>query len=86
MTDSERLLDELLPVTFQIAHWVLGSVTKAEDVVHEGFLRLHPAREGGDPIESPRALSPSISSIVNPDKLAHLDPVADVSSLSGSAR
>ena len=34
---------------------MLGSVSEAEDVVQEGFLRLHQAREGGERIESSRA-------------------------------
>jgi DNA-directed RNA polymerase specialized sigma24 family protein len=33
MTDRERLLDELRPVSFAIAYGMLGSVSEAEDVV-----------------------------------------------------
>jgi RNA polymerase sigma-70 factor (TIGR02957 family) len=51
MTEEE--LDELRPSAFAIAYRMLGSVSEAEDVVQEGFLRLHRAREGGERIESP---------------------------------
>jgi DNA-directed RNA polymerase specialized sigma24 family protein len=34
---------------------MLGSASDAEDVVQEGFLRLHRARADGERIESPRA-------------------------------
>src|SRR3954454_14104209 len=53
MTEEE--FDELRPAAFAIAYRMLGRVSEAEDVVQEGFLRLHRAREGGERIESPRA-------------------------------
>jgi DNA-directed RNA polymerase specialized sigma24 family protein len=53
MTQEE--FDELRPSAFAIAYRMLGSVSEAEDVVHEGFLRLHRARVGGARTESPRA-------------------------------
>jgi len=53
MTDNE--FDKLRPSAFAIAYRILGSVSEAEDVVQEGFLRLHRVREGGERIESPRA-------------------------------
>jgi RNA polymerase sigma-70 factor (ECF subfamily) len=54
MTDSERLLDELRPVSFGIAYRMLGSVSEAEDVVQEALLRVHQAFDGGEQIASPR--------------------------------
>ncbi|MGH2806247.1 MAG: sigma factor [Actinomycetota bacterium] len=38
MTDHERLLDELRPVSFAIAYRMLGSVSEAQDVVQEALL------------------------------------------------
>jgi RNA polymerase sigma-70 factor (ECF subfamily) len=55
MTDRERMLDELRPVSFAIAYRMLGSVTEAEDVVQEALLRVHQAIAAGEEIESPRA-------------------------------
>jgi RNA polymerase sigma-70 factor (ECF subfamily) len=54
MTDRERLLDELRPVSFGIAYRMLGSVSEAEDVVQEVLLRVHQAFDDGEQIASPR--------------------------------
>jgi hypothetical protein len=51
---TEEDFDEFRPSAFAIAYRMLGSVSEVEDVVQEGFLRLHGAREGGERIESPR--------------------------------
>jgi len=48
---------------------MLGSVSEAEDVVQEGLLRLHRAREGGERIESLRAY---LSTVVSRLALDHL--------------
>jgi RNA polymerase sigma-70 factor (TIGR02957 family) len=61
--------DELRPSAFAVAYRMLGSVSEAEDVVQEGFLRLHRAREGGERIESPRAY---LSTVVSRLSLDHL--------------
>jgi RNA polymerase sigma-70 factor (TIGR02957 family) len=61
MTDRERLLDELRPVSFAIAYRMLGSVSEAEDVVQEALLRVHRALEGGEPIASPRAFVATVT-------------------------
>jgi RNA polymerase sigma-70 factor (TIGR02957 family) len=66
---TEEQLDELRPSAFAIAYRMLGSVSEAEDVVQEGFLRLHRAREGGERIESPRAY---LSTVVSRLSLDHL--------------
>jgi RNA polymerase sigma-70 factor (TIGR02957 family) len=67
MTEEEY--DELRPPAFAIAYRMLGSVSEAEDVVQEGFLRLHRARAGGERIESPRAY---LSTVVSRLSLDHL--------------
>ena len=67
MIDEE--FDELRPSAFAIAYRMLGSVSEAEDVVQEGFIRLHRAREGGERIESPRAY---LSTVVSRLSLDHL--------------
>src|SRR5688572_30259544 len=55
MTDRERLLDELRPVSFAIAYRMLGSVSEAEDVVQEALMRVDQALQAGEQIASPRA-------------------------------
>jgi RNA polymerase sigma-70 factor (TIGR02957 family) len=67
MTEEEY--DELRRPAFAIAYRMLGSVSEAEDVVQEGFIRLHRAREGGKRIESPRAY---LSTVVSRLSLDHL--------------
>ena len=67
MTEEE--FDELRPSAFAVAYRMLGSVSEAEDVVQEGFLRLHRAREAGERIESPRAY---LSTVVSRLSLDHL--------------
>ena len=61
--------DELRPAAFAIAYRMLGSVSEAEDVVQEGFLRLHRARAGGERIESPRAYLSAVVSRLSLDQL-----------------
>jgi RNA polymerase sigma-70 factor (TIGR02957 family) len=65
----EEEFDELRPSAFAIAYRMLGSVSEAEDVVQEGFLRLHRAREVGERIESPRAYLATVVSRLSLDQL-----------------
>src|SRR4051794_20751122 len=67
MTEEE--FDELRPSAFAIAYRMLGSVSEAEDVVQEGFLRLHRSREDGERIESPRAYLSTVVSRLALDDL-----------------
>jgi len=67
MTEDE--FEQLRPSAFAIAYRMLGSVSEAEDLVQEGFLRLHQARAGGEQIESPRAY---LSTVVSRLALDHL--------------
>jgi RNA polymerase sigma-70 factor (ECF subfamily) len=66
---TETRFDELRPMAFAIAYRMLGSVSEAEDVVQEGFLRLHQARACSERIESPRAY---LSTVVSRLSLDHL--------------
>jgi len=52
---ATEAFEELRPPAFAIAYRMLGSVSEAEDVVQEAFLRLHRAEQEGERIESPRA-------------------------------
>ncbi len=61
--------DELRRSAFAIAYRMLGSVSDAEDVMQEAFLRLHRARQGGERIASPRAY---LSTVVSRLSLDHL--------------
>src|ERR671936_2030629 len=70
---AEDDFDELRPSAFAIAYRMLGSVSEAEDVVQEGFLRLHRARAGGERIASPRAY---LSTVVSRLALDHLRSAA----------
>ena len=69
MTRDEHEFEQLRPAAFAIAYRMLGSVSEAEDVVQEGFLRLHQAREGGERIGSSRAY---MSTVVSRLSLDHL--------------
>jgi RNA polymerase sigma factor (sigma-70 family) len=53
--ESARLFEELRPGAFAVAYRMLGSVSEAEDVVQEAFLRLHRALREGERLSSPRA-------------------------------
>jgi RNA polymerase sigma-70 factor (ECF subfamily) len=53
--ETARLFEELRPGAFAIAYRMLGSVSEAEDVVQEAFLRLHRTLAEGEQVSSPRA-------------------------------
>lgn len=61
MSERDRLLDELRPVSFAIAYRMLGSVSEAEDIVQEALLQLHHALESGEQIQSPRAFVATVT-------------------------
>jgi RNA polymerase sigma-70 factor (ECF subfamily) len=55
-TEPPETYESLRPLLFSIAYRMVGSVTEAEDIVQEAFLRHHRAvREGGTEVQAPKA-------------------------------
>ena len=67
-TADEALYAELRPLVFGIAYRMLGSVSEAEDVVQETFLRLHRERERND-VQSPKAFATTAATRLSIDRL-----------------
>ena len=57
------------PLLFAIAYRMLGSVTEAEDVLQEAFLRYHRAESAGTGIESPKAYLSAVTTRLCIDEL-----------------
>jgi RNA polymerase sigma-70 factor (ECF subfamily) len=53
--DEDDAYRELRPLLFSIAYRMVGSVSEAEDLVQEAFLRFHRAVAGGEEVASPKA-------------------------------
>lgn len=66
---SEPSHDELRALLFSIAYRMLGTVSDAEDVVQDAFLRLERARHNGTRIESPRAFLTTVATRLAIDQL-----------------
>jgi RNA polymerase sigma-70 factor (ECF subfamily) len=70
---TDEVYAELRPLMFSIAYRMLSSVSDAEDVVQEAFLRYHRAvsddTEGGEPIRSPKAFLSSVTTRLCIDQL-----------------
>jgi RNA polymerase sigma-70 factor (ECF subfamily) len=60
---------ELRPLMFSIAYRMLGSVSEADDVVQEAFLRFHQALQRETSIESPRSYLATITTRTSIDHL-----------------
>ena len=61
--------EQFRPLLFSIAYRMVGSVSEAEDLVQEAYLRFHRAVSAGEEIESPKAY---LSSIVTRLAIDHL--------------
>ena len=58
-TPRTDVYEDLRPLLFSIAYGIVSSVSEAEDIVQEAFLRFHREQHEGTDIDSPRAwLSP----------------------------
>jgi RNA polymerase sigma-70 factor (TIGR02957 family) len=66
---EQVLFEELRPKAFGVAYRLLGSVSEAEDVVQEAFLRLHRELERGEQIESPEAYLVTLVTRIGIDEL-----------------
>ncbi|MBV8994768.1 MAG: hypothetical protein JO287_13990 [Pseudonocardiales bacterium] len=65
--DIEAIYRELRPYSFAIAYRMLGSVSEAEDVVQEAFVRL--SRTMADEIDNPKAYLATITTRLAIDAL-----------------
>jgi RNA polymerase sigma-70 factor (ECF subfamily) len=63
------LYEELRPYMFAIAYRMVGSVTDAEDIVQEAFLRFHRATSQGEVVESPKAYLAAVTTRLGIDHL-----------------
>jgi len=61
--------EELRPLLFSIAYRMVGSVTEAEDLVQDAYLRFHRSVRAGEVIESPKGY---LSTIVTRLAIDHL--------------
>jgi len=68
-TGTTEVFRELRPLLFSIAYRMLGSVTAAEDVVQEAFLRYHRARSEGPEVASPKAFLSTVTTRLAIDAL-----------------
>ena len=64
-----RALQDLRGLMFSIAYRMTGSVTDAEDITQEAFVRLERTRRGGVDVESPRAWLSAVTTRIAIDHL-----------------
>ena len=74
--ESKELYEELRPKAFGVAYRLLGSVSEAEDVVQEGFLRLHRELDEGEEIKIAEAYLVTVSPGSGSTSCARRGPVA----------
>jgi len=67
---TSALYQDLRPLLFSIAYRMLGSVSEAEDIVQDAFLRYHRATAGGQHVpESPKAYLSAVTTRLCIDQL-----------------
>ena len=71
LSEMAAVFDERRPLLFSIAYRMLGSVSEAEDIVQEAFLRWHRASLDETGIDSPKAY---LSTVVTRLSIDHLRP------------
>jgi RNA polymerase sigma-70 factor (ECF subfamily) len=64
-----RVYADLRPLLFSIAYRMLGSVSDAEDVVQESFVRYHRALDDGTAVDSPKAYLSAVATRLSLDVL-----------------
>ena len=67
--DDEQLYREVRPHLFSIAYRMVGSVSEAEDIVQEAYLRFERAVQGGARVDAPRGYLVSIATRLAIDHL-----------------
>src|SRR5437867_6362685 len=68
-TPVSDLYEELRPLMFSIAYRMVGSVSEAEDITQEAFLRFHRESKEGTVIESPKAYLSAVTTRLSIDHL-----------------
>jgi RNA polymerase sigma-70 factor (ECF subfamily) len=63
------LYQDLRPYMFAIAYRMVGSVTDAEDIVQEAFLRFHRATSEGQVVDTPKAYLSAVTTRLSIDHL-----------------
>jgi RNA polymerase sigma-70 factor (ECF subfamily) len=66
---EDREYRELRPLLFSVAYRMVGSVSEAEDIVQESFLRYHRATRGGQQVDSPKSYLCTVATRLSIDHL-----------------
>jgi RNA polymerase sigma-70 factor (ECF subfamily) len=64
-----KVHEELRPLLFSIAYRMVGSVSDAEDIVQEAYLRYHRAASEGTQVDSPKAFLSTVTTRLAVDHL-----------------